>query len=41
MRAGLGNIIGFVDTPVISSLNLRKELSRRGAFEFDLKEMQN
>ncbi|AXA34208.1 FAD-binding and (Fe-S)-binding domain-containing protein [Francisella adeliensis] len=40
VRAGLGNIIGFVDTPVISSLNLRKELSRRGAFEFDLKEMQ-
>lgn len=41
VRAGLANIIGFADTPVISSLNLRRELNKRNAPEFNLKEMQN
>lgn len=40
VRAGLANIIGFADTPVISSLNLRRELNGREALEFNLKEMQ-
>ncbi|QUE31985.1 FAD-binding and (Fe-S)-binding domain-containing protein [Francisella philomiragia] len=39
VRAGLTNLVGFADTPIISSLNLRSELKKRGAPEFNLEEM--
>lgn len=41
VRAGLTNIVGFVDAPLISSLNLKAELKQRNAPEFNLKEMSD
>ncbi len=29
VRAGLTNLVGFADTPIISSLNLRSELKKK------------
>lgn len=39
VRAGLTNIVGFADAPLISSLNLHSQLKQRGAPEFNLQEM--
>ena len=41
VRSGLTNTVGFVDTPLINSLNLRAELRKRNAPEFNLKELNN
>ncbi|APC94818.1 FAD-binding oxidoreductase [Francisella tularensis subsp. novicida] len=40
VRAGLANTAGFADTPLISSLNLRAQLKKRAAPEFNLEEMK-
>lgn len=41
VRAGLANTIGFTDTPLISSLNLRAELKQRNAPEFSIQELES
>lgn len=40
IRSGVANIVGFVDTPSINSLNLRAELKKRGAPEFSLQALK-
>ena len=40
VRSGLTNLVGFVDAPLISSLNLRSELRQRNAPEFNLDKMK-
>ncbi|ASG69015.1 4Fe-4S ferredoxin [Francisella halioticida] len=41
VRSGLANTIGFADTPLISSLNLRSELKQRNAPEFNIKKLES
>ena len=40
VRSGVANIVGFVDTPIINSLNLRSELKKRNAPEFSVKALE-
>lgn len=39
VRASLGSIVGFADTPLVSSLNLKSELRKRNALEFSLEKL--
>ncbi|KEI34561.1 Fe-S protein [Francisella sp. W12-1067] len=39
VRASLGSIVGFADTPLVSSLNLKSELRKRNAPEFSLEKL--
>ena len=41
VRSGVANIVGFVDTPIINSLNLRSELKKRNAPEFSIKALES
>lgn len=41
VRSGVANIVGFVDTPIINSLNLRSELKKRNAPEFSIKALKS
>ena len=41
VRSGVANIVGFVDTPIINSLNLRSELKKRNAPEFSIKALED
>ena len=41
VRSGVANIVSFVDTPIINSLNLRSELKKRNAPEFSIKALES
>ncbi len=41
IHSGVANIVGFVDTPIINSLNLRSELKKRNAPEFSIKALES